>query len=127
MYKLSLLNIDKNILWWFGDYLSLRKQYVVLNKENSYFVSATSAVPQGSVLVSLMFFIYINPTCVGVKPKMILFTDDCVLYGHVGEEWDARQIQDDLSLIEQWCSDWKMCLSVKKCVRVSFTHKKEKN
>ena len=45
---------------WFKNYLSDRKQYVSVNGSNSCHLSVTCDFPQGSVLGSLLFLIYIN-------------------------------------------------------------------
>lgn len=50
LHKLSALNIDSTVLAWIKDYLSERKQCVVLGGKKSKFVDLTSGVPKGSVL-----------------------------------------------------------------------------
>ena len=42
------------------DFLSFRKQRVVLNEQASQWTSIEAGVPQGSILRLLLFFIYIN-------------------------------------------------------------------
>ena len=49
-----------NILNTIIDFLSFRKQQVVLNGQVFHSTSIEAGVPQGSILGSLLFFIYIN-------------------------------------------------------------------
>lgn len=70
---------------------------MVFGEESPHFVSVTSGVPKGSVLGSLMLLIFLNYFFARVKSEIRSFADECVLYDHVGEDRDARQIQNDLT------------------------------
>jgi hypothetical protein len=56
--KLKGYGISGNIREWIKNFLSERKQKVVLNGSNSKWTDATSRIPQGSVLDDLPF---LNP------------------------------------------------------------------
>lgn len=126
MNKLENLNLDETITAWIADYLTLRKQKVVLNGVCSSLVSVTSGVPQGSVLGPLLFLIFINDISNGITSQMRLYADDCVLYSVVTNETGSTQLQDDICRIEQWCRENSLFLNTKKCVHVSFTKKRKK-
>ena len=58
--KLNNFGIGKGILDWCKDYLSSRFQSVKLGGEKSSLFPVTCGVPQGSLLGSLYFIIYVN-------------------------------------------------------------------
>ena len=60
LFKLKQNGIDGKLLKLFENYLSNRRQRVVLNWKLSEWESILAGVPQGSVLGPLLFLIYIN-------------------------------------------------------------------
>ena len=56
----------------------------------------TSGVPQGTVLGSLLFLLYVNDLPDNLKSSLRLFADDALLYGVISNEEDGDQLQDDL-------------------------------
>jgi len=79
--KLKNYGIRGLKLKWFRNYLSNRKQYVYFNEFSSGLRSVTSGVPQGSILGSLLFVLYINEVvrCSNIM-RFVLFADDINLF-----------------------------------------------
>ena len=79
LHKLEKYGIKDDILMWTKSYLESRKQRVFVNGVLSGELPFNARVPQGSVLGSLLFLIYIN----GITDKMLgktrLHADDTSL------------------------------------------------
>ena len=76
----------------FRSYLSNRLQFVNFNGEMSTELAISPGFPQGSVLGSLLFFIYINDLpLVSNIFTMLMYADDTTLYCNVNPN-----VTDDL-------------------------------
>jgi hypothetical protein len=96
--KLSALGIVDHELVWFEDYLHNRNQIVGYQGVYSYL---TSGVPQGSILVPLLFVLYVNdlPSVVH-NCKILMYADDTVLFYPDSDVAVTQQkLNDDLELI----------------------------
>ena len=91
-----------------NDFLTNRKQRVVLNGQCSSWVDIRAGVPQGSILGPLLFLIYVNDLPNGLKSKFKLFADDTSLFSVAyGLKISASDINSDLKLISDWALLWK--------------------
>ncbi len=116
VHKLQAYGISGELLAWLTDFLSNRRQRVVLGENVSNWESVTSGVPQGSVLGPILFVIYINdlPSAIEHFPCK-LYADDCKILAEMSELKSPKQLQDDLDRIVQWTETWLMKLNYSKC------------
>ena len=89
-HQLSAHGIVGNVLKWIEDWLSNRKQRVVLNGCFSEWRDVISGALQGSVL---LFIIYINDIDDCVAGKMSKSADDTKIYHTVYSDKDASAFQ----------------------------------
>ena len=95
--KLRAHGIGEDLCAWIGDWLSDRQQCVVLNSEVSDWQKVISGVPQGSVLGSTLFIIYVNDLESNILSQIAKFEDDIKLGGRLICTEDCDKIQDDLN------------------------------
>ena len=79
-HKLHHYGIQGNVNRWTKNWLANRKQSVVVEGEQSQFVSVESGVPQGSVLEPCLFLYYINDLPAKLHSSVRLFADDTIDY-----------------------------------------------
>ena len=91
--------ISGNLLKHFQNYLSNRKQRVVLNGFSSNYSSIDSGVPQGSVLGPLLFLIYINDLEKNIKSNVIFFAGDTLFSVVNNPTISANELNHDLKVI----------------------------
>ena len=116
--KCEGLGISGSILHWIQEWLSDRKQRVVLNGKCSRWGEVVSGVPQGSVLGPTLFLIFINDidTAAEVSGAVIKkFADDTKCSMVVQTQEDQQQFQAMLDRLGEWSSDWQMQFNVDKC------------
>ncbi len=109
------------------DYLTNRKQRVVLNGQESDWEDLKSGVSQGSVLGPLLFLIYINELTDNISSNIKLFADDSSLFARVRNILTTHsQLVDDLAKITAWAHQWKMKFNpdiTKQAIEIIFSKK----
>ena len=72
-FKFRQNGISGDLLQILSDFLSNRKQRVLLNGQNSSWINVHAGVPQGSILVLLLFLININDLVEDLFSNLIFF------------------------------------------------------
>ena len=127
LYKLECNGISGNLLNLIRNFLSNRKQRVLLNGKNSEWADISAGVPQGSVLGPLLFLVYINDLVENVRCDIKLFADDTSLFSAVYDESKtAAELNRDLDRVRLWAWQWKMKFNTEKTEEVIFSAKRVK-
>ena len=94
------------------DFLSSRKQQVVLNGQHSSWDNVTAGVPQSSILGPLLLLIYRNDLSNNLSSICKLFADDTSLFSVVNNiHISATTLSQDLKAITNWAFQGKMIFS----------------
>ena len=101
-FKLEQYGISGELITLIKDFLSCRKQRVVLNGQHWSWADIKPGVPQRSILGPLIFLIYINDLPNGLNSNVKLFADDASLFSVVHNITDsANLLNNDLSRINE--------------------------
>ena len=103
-------------------------QRTVLIGKTSQWGKIGAGVPQGSVLGSLFYLVYINDLTTDLKCNVKLFADDTSIFSvtHNPNEC-AADLNHDLDRIKRWAHDWRISFNpdtAKQAVDVTFSRKK---
>ena len=124
--KLTAHGVGGRVQHWVRQWLTERKQRVVLNGEASDLAAVESGVPQGSVLGPVLFDIFINDIDLLAVLIDILrkFADDTKLGKIVLTVQDGEVLQNCLDMLVDWANKWGMSFntgSTKSCTLASAT------
>ena len=121
---------------WFSSYLHNRQQYVFFNGCYSVPKTLETGVPQGSILGPLLFLIYMNDIKEACKTFIpILYADDTGLVSSLCSFYQddklniceiSRNINDELSCVQEWLNVNKLSLNVSKTKYMIFHHRQRK-
>jgi hypothetical protein len=121
IHKLSYYSLHPLCLNWIKAFLSGRTQKVKIKQATSFPSVCTSGVPQGSVLSSILFLLYMNDLPQIIKHSNIcLFADDVKLYTSVNSLQDKQNLQIDINSLAEWCKTWNLKLNLKKCAALNI-------
>ena len=131
IYKLKQCGVSGQLLFLVQNFLKNRKQRTVLNGQSSKWGDISAGVPQGSILVPLLFLVFINDlAAIGLKCNVKLFADDTSLFTVVEDSNSAaNDMNHDLDLIRQWAHTWRMPFNpdpLKQAVELTFSKKRMK-
>ena len=85
-------------------------------------------MPQGSILSSLLFLIYLNDIEEGIQSEISLFADDVALLNKFqNTNTLEREINSDLTVLNKWANKWNMDFNPTKTKMIIFSNKKKQN
>ena len=87
--------MGNSIINWIEQWLTDRRQRVVVDGEVSSWTSVLSGVPQGSVVGTILFLVYFNDLEEVVIGKILKFADDTKLFRKSKEIGDKQKLQDE--------------------------------
>ena len=109
MYKLKTLGICGNYYELIHSFLSDRHQKVALNGQSSKWSHVKVGVPQGSILGTLLFLVYINDLHEDLTMSAKLFADDTSLFSVVHDSVASTAfLNGNLLKISRWAYQGKM-------------------
>ena len=128
IYKLKRAGINGLLLDWLSDYLTNRKQRVVIPGGRSDWHFIRAGVPQGSILGPLLFLLYINDIVTDIQSCVRLFADDTSLYIIVDNPISAAEmINTDLETIHRWAEKWLVKFNPSKSEPLLVSRKNNRN
>ena len=100
---------------WITWFLNNRKQTVCVNGTVSKWTKVMSGVPQGSVLGTVIFIIYINPLPDSVTNHIQFFSDDSKPWAPVKTIEDCETLQNDIIQLHEWADTCQLNFNEKSC------------
>ena len=100
---------------WLKSYLTNRKQYTHICNTNSQYKDVKCGVPQGSILGTLLFLIYINDIKHSTKLQLLSFADDTTVYLSDPDSTNLMKEADaEINLLFDWLCANKLSLNIGK-------------
>ena len=120
MFKVRSSGVLGKVADWIENWLTDRRQRIVINGVASSWLPVTSGVPQGSVLGPILFLIYINDLDDNILSNILKFADDTKIYARVGSAEEIMKLRQDLINLYKWSEEWLMLFNIEKCGVMHF-------
>lgn len=112
--KLKAYGIKDNLIKWLTDFVTDRKQKVIINGSTSNMESVRSGIPQGSVLGPSLFVIFINDLPDIVNTYVKIFADDTKIFNAIKSNDDILILQEDIDKLVEWSIKWQLPFNMDK-------------
>ena len=131
LYKLRAMGIGGPFHSILNEFLSNRKQQVVVDGKCSSVVDVVSGVPQGSVLGPVLFTLYTADMWQNLENDLLAYADDTSLYSVISSPNHRMEVSNslnrDLIKISSWCTRWGMTLNARKTHSIIFSRSRALN
>ena len=128
--KLQVYGLSTETLQWFTSYLTNRRQLVKLRDKQSNLANVLHGIPQGSILVPLLFIVFINDLPFHVtSPTVDLYADDttltsCANYSSVDRL--EQNLNSSVAEIAEWAPFNKLPINETRVNRLTLTKPRPK-
>jgi hypothetical protein len=122
---LSELQFSTSLVKLIASFLTNRRFKVSVEGELSSTRNVAAEVPQGSVLATILYSLYINDATVAPGTHLALFADDTCIYAT--EKHDRRvfnKLQRGLTAIGSWCQHWNIKINEGKTQTIYFSRRR---
>lgn len=126
LLKLNRYGIDGQLHLWFRNFLTNRKQRVLIRGSYSDWSPVISGVPRDSILGPVMFLVYVNDIPDIITSTAKLFADDTKIHQQINNVEDTIALQIDLTTLDLWADRWQMKFNPTKCEVMRISHSKDK-
>lgn len=121
LFKLHYNKFPDHILKIIDSFLNDRIFLVKINKKHSWTKSIQAGVPQGSVLGTILFNLYINDVPTNPKTQLAIFADDTAIFT---SSWSStylkKYLQDHLITLHEFFLKWKLKINPTKTEAILF-------
>ena len=118
------LDIQGTAIDFIRAFLAGRRQRVRVNRSYSTWKNVKSGVPQGSVLGTMLFTLYVWDAPQVVKCIVSMFVDDTKpkLYTVLTDRNSNLKLNNDLTSMQTWSSRMQMTFNIEKCMVLHLLH-----
>ena len=103
-------------------------QRVVLRGTCSSWSPVLSGVPQGTILGTVLFILYVNDISSGISSTVKLYAVDTKVYREISDiVRDTSILQSDLFHLRNWSEVWQLNFNAKKCEIMRVIHNRDKS
>lgn len=107
--------MNETFLPLFCNYLSGRSQYVTMGRCHSTIRPVTLGVPQGSILVPILFLVFINDLPKALQHSVAnTYADDTTISHYTDYQAASEGLQKNIDEVVNWSSSIKMLFNESK-------------
>ena len=124
LFKLKRIGLSVKYNGLIKSFFRNKHQRIVFNGQLSNWSSIKAEIPQGAILVSLFFLVYINDLPMGLLSNPKLIAGDTSIFSVIKDHLNSsNKLNEHLSKISLCAYQWKMSFNrdvSKQAQRVSF-------